>query len=71
MHALDIVLLHITQGTTYSWDLTALISLGIPVSFQFRQKLLAGSTTQDDADQLRSLLRSHAGHLPVGDGGHA
>jgi hypothetical protein len=58
MGALDIVLSHISQGTTYSWDLTALISLGVPVSSQLRQRLLAGSTTQVDADQLRTLVRS-------------
>lgn len=58
MGALDIVLSHISQGTTYSWDLTALIGLGVPVSTQLRQRLLAGSTTQADADQLRTLVRS-------------
>ena len=57
MGALDIVLSHISRGTTYSWDLTALIGLGVPVSSQLRQKLLAGATTQADADQLRSLVR--------------
>ena len=57
MSALDIVLSHISRGTTYSWDLTALIGLGVPVSSQLRQKLLAGATTQADADQFRSLVR--------------
>ena len=61
MAALDIVLSHITQGITYSWDLTALISLGVPVSSQLRQRLLAGLTTQADADQLRTLMRSQRG----------
>lgn len=60
MQALDMALAHITHGTAYSWDLTTLISLGVPVSFQLRQKLLAGSTTQEDADQLRVLLPQKA-----------
>ena len=60
MRPLDIALAHIAHGTTYSWDLTTLISLGIPVSFQLRQRLLTGSTTQQDADQLRALLRKQA-----------
>jgi hypothetical protein len=60
MRELDMALTHITDGTTYSWDLTILISLGIPVSSQLRQRLLAGSTTKEDADQLRALLRKKA-----------
>ncbi len=60
MAAFDIVLSHITQGTTYSWDLTALIGFGVPVSSQLRQRLLGGLTTQADADQLRILVRSQA-----------
>jgi hypothetical protein len=57
MRALSIALSHITDGTTYSWDLTTLISFGVPVSYQLRQKLLSGSTTKEDADQLRAILR--------------
>lgn len=57
MRPLDIVLSHIAHGTGYSWDLTTLISLGVTVSPQLRQRLLAGATTQKDADQLRALLR--------------
>ena len=68
MGALDIVLSHISQGTTYSWDLTALISLGVPVSSQLRQRLLAGATTPLDADQLRTLVHRQAG-LKGGRGG--
>ena len=60
MTALDIVLSHITQGTTYSWDLTVLISLGVPVSSLLRQRLLAGLTTQVDADQLRTIVHRQA-----------
>lgn len=60
MRSLDIALSHIAHGTTYSWDLTTLISLGVPVSFQLRQRLLAGATTQKDADQLRALLSKQA-----------
>lgn len=59
MGPLDIALSHIAHGTTYSWDLTVLISLGIPVSHQLRKKLLAGGTTQQDADRLRALVRRH------------
>ena len=57
MRPLDIALSHIANGTTYSWDLTTLMRLGVPVSHQLRQKLLAGTTSQEDADQLRTLLR--------------
>ena len=57
MSALNVALSHITNGTTYSWDLTTLISCGVPVSFQLRQKLLSGSTTKQDADQLLAQLR--------------
>ena len=60
MTPLDLALSHIAHGTTYSWDLTTLISLGIPVSNQLRAKLLAGATTEKDADHLRALERSHA-----------
>ncbi len=56
MRALNTALSHITHGTAYSWDLTTLISLGVPVSPQLRQKLLAGATTKEDADQLRTLF---------------
>lgn len=60
MSPLDIALAHIAHGTSYSWDLTVLISLGIPISPQLRQKMLAGATTQKDADQVRALLRKQA-----------
>lgn len=56
MSPLDIALSHIAHGTSYSWDLTTLISQGVSVSPQLRQKMLAGATTQKDADQLRALL---------------
>ena len=62
MAALDSVLSHIAHGTTYSWDLTALISLGVPVSTQLRQRLLDGLTTKADADQLLTLVRKQEGH---------
>ena len=57
MRALSIALLHISDGTAYSWDLTTLIGFGIPVSYQLRQKMLSGSTTKEDADLLRAFLR--------------
>ncbi|MCP5279220.1 MAG: hypothetical protein H6935_12770 [Thiobacillus sp.] len=60
MNPLDIALSHIAHGTSYSWDLTTLISLGVSVSPQLRQRMLAGATTQKDADQLRALLRKQS-----------
>lgn len=60
MSPLDIALSHIAHGTSYSWDLTTLISLGVSVSPQLRQRMLAGATTQKDADQLRALLRKQS-----------
>lgn len=65
MRELNLALAHISEGTAYSWDLTTLISLGIPVSHQFRQKLLSGATTQEDAAQLRkqvSMLLKASAH---------
>ena len=56
MRALDMALSHINHRTTYSWDLTTLISLGVPVSYRLRQRLVEGSITQEDADALRVLL---------------
>ena len=58
MSALNVALSHITSGTTYSWDLTTLIGCGVPVSLQLRQKLLSGSTTKQDTDQLLAQLRN-------------
>jgi hypothetical protein len=55
MTTFDTVLAHIAQGTTYSWDLTALLSLGVPVSPKLRERLLTGSTTQADAERLRVM----------------
>lgn len=60
MNALELALSHIAHGISYSWDLTTLIGFGIPISFQLRQKVLAGSTTQVDAEQLRALMESQA-----------
>jgi hypothetical protein len=57
MSAVDLALIHVAHGITYSWDLTTLISLGVPISLQLRQKLLAGATTKEDAELLRALLR--------------
>lgn len=55
MSTFDTVLTHVSQGSTYSWDLTALLSLGIPVSDTLRERLLAGATTQADAAQLLAM----------------
>jgi hypothetical protein len=57
-----VVLTPYGHGTTYSWDLTALICLGVPVSTQLRQRLLAGLTTKADADQLLTQVRRQEGH---------
>jgi hypothetical protein len=58
MRAIELALAHISHGTSYSWDLSTLISSGVPLSYQLRQKILAGTTTSHDADQIRDLLRS-------------
>jgi len=63
MTTLAVVLAHIAQGSTYSWDLTALLSLGVPVSTQLRERLLRGSTTQADAEQvLASVQQAQSGY---------
>lgn len=56
MNALELALLHISRGTSYSWDLSMLISFGVPVSHQLRQKVLAGATTSNDANYIRNML---------------
>ncbi len=61
MHTLELALSHITHGTAYSWDLTTLVGLGVPVSVELRRRMLAGTTTQEDADHLRILLPGKAG----------
>jgi hypothetical protein len=57
MTTLAVVLAHIAQGTTYSWDLTVLLSLGITVSNPLRERLLRGLTTQADAEQVLASVR--------------
>lgn len=57
MTTLAVVLTHIAQGATYSWDLTALLSLGVPVSNPLRERLLRGSTTQADAEQVLASVQ--------------
>jgi len=59
MHALELALSHISHGTSYSWDLSILISFGVPVSHQLRQKVLSGSTTINDANWIRDMLNAH------------
>ncbi len=56
MRAIDLALAHISRGTSYSWDLSTLISSGVPLSYQMRQKILAGTTTSHDADDIRKLM---------------
>lgn len=55
MTSYELMLVHVAQGVTYSWDLTVLIGLGIPVSLAFRQRLLQSRTTADDAACVRAL----------------
>ena len=47
MSIYETVIRHIDQGNTYSWDLTALLGLGVAVSAPLREKLLLGKTTAD------------------------
>ncbi len=56
MRAIELALAHISRGTSYSWDLSTLISSGVPLSYQLRQKILAGMTTSHDADDIRKLM---------------
>jgi hypothetical protein len=56
MSALELALFHIARGTSYSWDLSTLISFGVPVSDQLRQRVLAGATTFYDAEKIRGSL---------------
>ncbi len=60
MSTFDTVLAHISQGSTYSWDLTALLSLGVPVSDPLRERLLVGATTQADVEQVLASVRGKA-----------
>jgi hypothetical protein len=60
MSTFDTVLTHISRGSTYSWDLTALLSLGVPVSDPLRERLLAGATTQADVELVLASVRGKA-----------
>ena len=51
----ETVLRHIHQGSTYSWDLTVLLGLGIAVSGSLREKLLQSSTTVDEEALITSI----------------
>jgi hypothetical protein len=57
MSALELALTHISRGNSYSWDLSILIGSGVPVTAQLRQRVLAGATTQFDADAIRRSLQ--------------
>ena len=59
----ETVLDHMAQGTTYSWDLTVLMGLGIPVSDHLRMLVLQSRTTPDEAAYVRSI---YAGKLLAG-----
>ena len=55
MTKLETVLSHMSDGTTYSWDLTVLLGLGIPVPFHLREKLLQSKTTSEEAAYVMSV----------------
>ena len=55
MTSYETVIRHITQGTTYSWDLTTLLGLGITLPGPLREKLLQSRTTPDEAAQVTSI----------------
>ena len=59
MSALELALFHISRGISYSWDLSTLISFGVPVSHRLREKVLAGAATNDDANYIRNMLGDH------------
>lgn len=62
MSTFDTVLAHISQGSTYSWDLTALLSLGVPVSEPLRERLLVGATTHVDVELVLASVQRKAKH---------
>jgi hypothetical protein len=62
----DTVIRHIQQGSTYSWDLTALVSLGLVVPERLREKLLQSKATPDEAALVTSMYtRELLGHWRV------
>ena len=50
-HVID----HIRQGTSYSWDVTVLLGLGLALSTPLRQSLLKGEARDDEAAMVTSL----------------
>jgi len=55
MTPFDTAIQHINQGTTYSWDLTVLVGLGIDISAHLKTMLLQGNTSTEDAALVISL----------------
>lgn len=51
----ELALSHMAKGTTYSWDLTVLLGLGIPISSALRDNLLHSRTTADEAAYIRYI----------------
>jgi hypothetical protein len=49
------VIRHVTDGTTYSWDLTQLVGFGLVIAPPLREKLLLSRTTPVDAAEITSL----------------
>lgn len=55
MTSFETVIRHISQGASYSWDLTVLLGLGLTVSEPLRRKLLSGRTTAEEAAYVTAL----------------
>lgn len=62
MTTFDTVVRHIAQGTTYSWDLTVLVGLGLAIPAALRDKLLHGRTTPDEAAYVTSIYAGQQLH---------
>lgn len=55
MTSYETAIKHVADGTTYSWDLTVLMGLGIAIPDQLREKLLCGKTGLEDASYIVKL----------------
>lgn len=55
MSSYETVIRHIAQGTTYSWDLTVLLGLGLTLPAPLREALLRSRTTPDQAAYVSAL----------------
>ncbi|NTV94119.1 MAG: hypothetical protein HGA75_01715 [Thiobacillus sp.] len=55
MTSFDMAIRHIAEGTTYSWDVTVLLGLGIVLSATLREKMLRGRTSPEEAAYVTAL----------------